>query len=92
MSIESLTALISGGVGAVTVLGIWLTLMITGKLHSDDEFQREAKALDKEKEAHEETRKALAEAAARADAAVRASELIASAFSSAAEQRKRRVP
>lgn len=62
------------------VLGIWLTLMVSGKLHSDDEFQRESAALEREKIAHDETRRALAAASERADAAVRASSLIADAF------------
>jgi hypothetical protein len=83
VSVESLTSLLTGGVSAMAVMAIFLTLILTGKLHTDGEFDREATALDREKAAHEETRKALAEASARADAAVRASEMIAGAFAAA---------
>ena len=62
----------------------FLTLLLAGKLHTDDEFSRMSDALDKEKEAHEETRRALSLAGERADAAVKASELIADAFSARA--------
>jgi hypothetical protein len=62
---------------------VFLTLILSGKLHTAAEFDRTDAALEREKQAHAETRKALTEAAARGDAAVRASELIADAFSSA---------
>lgn len=81
MSIESLTGLITGGIGAVAVMAIFLALILSGRLHTDDEFQREVKAREKEQEAHSETRKALVEASGRADAAVRAAEMVAEAFS-----------
>ena len=91
MSADSLVGLISGGAGAVTVFGIWMSLLVSGKLHTDAEMTRadqlselRLEALRTEQAAHAETRRALAEAAARADAAVRASEMIADAFSSAA--------
>lgn len=65
----------------MAVMAIFLTLILTGKLHTDKEFDREASALDREKTAHEETRRALSEASARADAAVRATEIVAGALS-----------
>ena len=83
MSVESLTSLLTGGVSAMAVMAIFLALILSGKLHTDSEFGREAAALDREKLAHDETRRALAEASARADAAVRAAELMADAFSRA---------
>jgi hypothetical protein len=94
MTIDNLQSIITGGSGAIVVVVIWLTMIMSDKLHTDAEFRREAAALEKEKAAHDETRKALAEAAARADAAVRASELIADAFSSAGHEprRGRNVP
>ena len=61
--------------------------MLADKMHTDAEFARLAAALDREKAAHDETRKALAEASARADAAVHASELIADAFTEARSRR-----
>ena len=83
MSVESLTSLLTGGISAMAVMGIFLTLLLTGHLHTRGEFDREAAALDREKLAHDETRKALAEASKRADAAVRAAEVMADAFSRA---------
>lgn len=83
MSVDNLTTLLTGGVSAMTVMVVFLTLILTGKIHTGAEFQREADALDREKQAHAETRRALAEAAARGDAAVRASELIAAAVGKA---------
>jgi Tfp pilus assembly protein PilN len=80
LSVESLTSILTGGVSAMAVMGIFLTLILTGKLHTDGEFQREAAALDREKQGHDQTRQALAEAAARADTAVRAAQMIADAF------------
>lgn len=80
MSAESVASLLTGGVSAMAVMGIFLTLILSGNLHTAAEFDRQSAALDAERLAHAETRKALAEAAARADAAVRASELIASAM------------
>jgi hypothetical protein len=83
VSVESLTSLLTGGISAMAVMAIFLTLILSGKLHTSGEFDRTEGALTAEKQAHAETRKALTEAAARGDAAVRASELIADAFSSA---------
>jgi hypothetical protein len=87
VSVDSLTSLLTGGVSAMAVMAIFLTLILAGRLHTDSEFQREVNALDREKTAHEETRRALAEAATRAEAAVRASELIADAFSRSATRK-----
>jgi hypothetical protein len=92
VSVESLTSLLTGGVSAMAVMAIFLTLILAGKLHTDGEFQREAQALDREKSAHEETRRALTEASARAETAVRASELIADAFSRSSKPRELEKP
>lgn len=86
VSVESLTSLLTGGATAMTVMAIFLVLILAGKLHTDAEFQREAQALDREKMAHDETRKALVEAAARGDAAVRATELVARALGHSSHQ------
>jgi hypothetical protein len=83
VNVDSLTSLLTGGISAMAVMAIFLTLILTGKLHTDGEFDRVSGALEQEKQAHTETRKALAEAAQRADAAVRASELIANAMTGA---------
>lgn len=69
------------------VAGIVLALFIMGWVHSDREFGREVSRGDRLEAALKEKDKALEEANARADAAVRASELIADAFT---EARKRR--
>ena len=83
MNIESLTSLITGGLGAVAVMAIFLTLILAGKLHTEPEFQRLETALDQEQAAHDETRRALTAASERADAAVQASELVVRAFTDA---------
>jgi membrane protein involved in colicin uptake len=83
VNVDSLTSLLTGGISAMAVMAIFLTLILTGNLHTSAEFDRVDGALEQEKQAHAETRKALAEAAQRADAAVRASELIANAMTSA---------
>lgn len=80
MSVESLTGLISGGIGAVAVLGIWLALMVSGKLHSDDEFQREIKRGDLAEAARLEMQRAYQEANARAETAVHALEILSEAI------------
>ena len=94
MNVESLTGLISGSIGAITVLGIVLTLILSGKLHTDSEMRRAdetiermTRALDKSEEALAETRRALTEASARADAAIRSSEVIAGALRAAGGRR-----
>jgi hypothetical protein len=83
VSADSLVSLITGGLGALGVMGIWLALMVGGRIHTDSEFQREAQALEREKAAHDETRRALAAAAERADTSVRAASLIADALTGA---------
>jgi len=92
MSAESLLSLITGGAGALSIMGIWMTLMIMGKLHTDGEVTLLVDALNREKAAHDETKRALAAASDRADAAVRASELVSDAFASASQRRKRETP
>jgi hypothetical protein len=99
VSAESLLQLLTGGAGAVAVLGIFLGLIVAGKLHTDEEMKRadqlaelRSEALKTEQAAHAETRRALADAAARADAAVRASEMIADAFSAASTGSGHHVP
>lgn len=89
MTIDSITSLVTGSIGAIGVLGIFLTLILTGKLHTagemkraDQTIERQARALDKGEEALAETRRALTEASGRADAAVRATEVVARAFQS----------
>lgn len=83
MSVESLTSLLTGGISAMAVMAIFLTLMLTGKLHTEGEFGRLASALDREKLAHDETRRALAEASARGDTATHLTELVVDALSRA---------
>jgi hypothetical protein len=87
VTVENLQSIITGGTGAIVVMVVWLTMILSDKLHTDGEFSRVAEALQLEKTAHTETRKALEAAADRADAAVRSSELIADAFTAAAERR-----
>jgi hypothetical protein len=70
---------------ALALVGLWM--FATGKLHSPAEMNRALKDLETERAAHEQTRAALAVASARADAGVRAAELVASAVEGA-----RRVP
>jgi hypothetical protein len=66
---------------AVALIGLWM--FATGKLHSSAELDRAVAELDTERKAHNETRAALAIASARADAGVRAAELVASAVEGA---------
>lgn len=70
---------------ALALIGLWA--FATGKLHSDAELERARKDLETERAAHEQTRAALALANARADAGVRAAEIVASAVEGA-----KRVP
>lgn len=66
---------------ALALVGLWL--FATGRLHSSAEMDRAVKDLETERAAHEQTRAALAIANARADAGVRAAELVASAVEGA---------
>lgn len=66
---------------ALALLGLYL--FATGKLHSDAELKALRNDLKTERTAHEQTRAALATASARADAGVRAAELVASAVEGA---------
>ena len=88
MSVESLASLIGGGTGALAVMAIFLTLILSGKLHTDGEFDRLNQALKDEKEAHKETIRALTAANDRAGAAVQAASLIGESL--AGRQRARR--
>ncbi len=93
MDTSSLLSLITGGAGAVTILVVFLSLILSDKLHTDGEFQRLTQAAERKDQTIAELTKALDAASARGDAAVRASELIAGAFSSTpALNRRSRVP
>jgi len=66
---------------ALALIGLWM--FAAGKLHSSAEMNRAIEDLATERAAHNETRAALAIASARADAGVRAAELVASAVEGA---------
>lgn len=87
---SSLLGLIQGSLGALVILALIAFAFYAGKLHSDSEYQREVKRGDTLEAANAEKDKAIQEAAARADAAVRASELIADAFTEARRRRSGR--
>ena len=91
LDVSTVTSLITGGAGAVVVLVVFLTLILSDKLHTDSEFQRLTEAGERKDQTITELTKALDAASERGDAAVRASELIANAFTSTG-QRRRRVP
>jgi len=84
---SSVLGLITGSAGALVVLALLAWAFFAGKLHSNDEFQREATRCATLEAAMAEKDKALGAANARADAAVRASELIADAFTEARRRR-----
>lgn len=86
---SSLLALIQGGAGALVIMALVAYSFFIGKLHSDSEFKREVRRGDTLEAALAEKDKALVEAATRADAAVRASELVAGAFTEARRRRSR---
>lgn len=90
MSAESIVSLITGGASGLGVLVIVFALVLGDKLHTDSEFRRVLDANEKKDQTIAELTKAVDAASARADAAVRASELIADAFS-APKPRRRRV-
>lgn len=66
---------------ALALVGLYL--FGTGRLHSSAEMTRAIRDLETERAAHEQTRAALAIASARADAGVRAAELVAHAVEGA---------
>ncbi len=66
---------------ALALVGLWA--FATGRLHSPAELNRAYSELETERAAHKETRAALVIADARADAGVRAAELVASAVEGA---------
>jgi len=66
---------------ALALVGLWA--FATGRLHSSAEMNRVIEERETERKAHNETRAALAIASARADAGVRAAELVASAVEGA---------
>jgi hypothetical protein len=66
---------------ALAIVGLWM--FASGRLHSDAELRQVRQDLATERAAHEQTRAALAIASARADAGVRAAELVASAVEGA---------
>jgi hypothetical protein len=87
VSAEGWVSLLTGGVGAITVLVVVLTLIISGNLHTDGEFEREVKRADRLEKALEDMTRAKEVSDERADTAVRASSLIAEAFTKAAQAR-----
>lgn len=89
MSAEGWVSLLTGGVGAVTVLVVVLTLLISGNLHTDGEFKREVARGDRLEKALDDMTKAKEVSDERAGAAVHASALVAEAFTKAAERRVR---
>lgn len=101
MSAESLiSTLLTGTVGAVSVLVVILALILIGKLHTDGELKREIamhdKDVEREVQAHNLTRKALDDmtkafqaATDRVDNAVKVSELVTEAFTKAAQRSRR---
>jgi hypothetical protein len=89
MSVTSILSLITGGIGAIAVLGIVLTLIIGDNLHTDGEFKRLVEANAKKDEALEEAKRAIEAANARADAAVQAAEVIANALAGGGQRRPR---
>jgi hypothetical protein len=106
MTGDFLTSLIGGGTGALGVAAFFITMIVTGHLHTDAEMrraddlirradevnQKQEAALERQRDALAETRRALAEASARADASIRATEVVASAMTSARESRHGSVP
>lgn len=91
VSAEGYVSLLTGGVGAVTTLVVFLTLIITGKLHTDGEFDREVARGARLEQALADMTRAKEVSDERADTAVRASSLIVEAFTSAAKRRRARA-
>lgn len=90
MSADSIINLISGGTGALGAVVIFLALILASKLHTDQEFQREVNRGDKLEANIAEKDRTIVAMSERADAAVKASEVIANAFA-AADSRRTRV-
>jgi hypothetical protein len=80
--------IINGSAGAATVLLAWLGTLLIDKMHTDAEFQREVKRRELVEAANLEKDKTIAEANARADAAVNALERMADAIASPARRSK----
>jgi len=99
MTAEQIVSLATGGAGALLIVIIWITLLLNGKLHTDEEFKREVargdelvKRLDLRNQSIEELQKALITANARADSAVRSTEMMADALAAAGQRRSRAIP
>lgn len=82
----------TGSIGAIAVLGIFLSLIVTGNLHTNDSVRMYKQTIADLKETIKEKDKAIAAAGERADAAVKASELIANAMARAPERRGSHAP
>ena len=68
------------------VLGIIFWLFVSGKLHSDTEYQQTLRDLETERIAHEHTREALRIANARGESGALAAEIVARALEGARHQ------
>lgn len=97
MSADQIIGLVTGVGGALGFAAVFLILFVTGNIHSDAEFKREVARADLEREradrlesAVAERSRALAEANARAEAAVRATEMMANALEPPARRRYQR--
>lgn len=84
---SNLLSLVTGGAGALVVLALIAWAFYAGKLHSNPEFEREVQRRELLEATIAEKNAALKAASDRADAAVRASELIADAFTDARRRR-----
>jgi hypothetical protein len=80
LDISGLIPLVFGGGGALAMALLVLALLLAGRLHTHGEMERTERALDKCEAANAELARAAELARSRADTAVQASELIASAF------------
>lgn len=91
MDAGTIQTLISQAPTAALAL-VFLYLFATGKIHSDAEHSRLRADYDAEKTAHEQTRTALALASARADAGIRAAELVAASLEGARHAQAPQIP
>lgn len=71
---------------------VFLYLFASGKIHSDAEHAQLRQDYETEKAAHELTRQAYALASARADAGVRAAELVAASLEGARHAQAAQIP